>query len=118
MKFPSTSDFLEAFGLEPIEEDSSMAYCRYVKESDDGSQEFDFSFSGVAESFQLILRCNGNELITISSENVRLVEIRSDKADACIHVVFDVNHGTSEATLTMEPRLHCHWWTLRGSAEL
>jgi hypothetical protein len=31
MKFPSTGEFLEAFGIEPIEEDPSMAYCRYVK---------------------------------------------------------------------------------------
>ena len=114
MKFPSADEFLEIFGLEPIEEDPSMAYCRYIKKSVDGNQEMDFSFSAVSESFQVILRCGGKEMITISSEGVRFIEIRNDQSDACVHVVFDAGSGTSEATLIMEPELHCHWWVLRS----
>lgn len=69
----------------------------------------DFSFSAVSESFQVILRCGGEELATISSEGVRLIEIRNDQSGAGVHVVFDVGSGKSEATLIMEPYLHCHW---------
>lgn len=114
MEFPSTTDFLEAFGIEPVEEDPSMAYCRYVKRSSDGLQELDISFSAVAESFQVVLRCGGNELVTVSSEKVRLVELRHDQSGSGVHVVFDVHDGTSEAVVTLEPDLHCRWWTLRS----
>lgn len=114
MKFPSADEFLEIFGLEPIEEDPSMAYCRYVKKSVDGNQEMDFSFSAVSQSFQVILRCGGKELITISSEAVRFIEIRNDQSGAGVHVVFDAGSGASEAILVMEPNLHCHCWVLRN----
>ena len=114
MDFPSPADFLEAFGIEPVEEDPSMAYCRYVKQSIDGHQELDVSFSEVAASFQVVLRCGGKEVVTVSSEKVRLVELRRDQSGSGIHVVFDVHDGTSEAVLTLEPDLHCHWWTLRS----
>lgn len=114
MEFPSTSDFLDAFGIEPVEEDPSMAFCRYVKQSSDGFQELDFSFSAVAESFQVALRCSGKELAKISSEKVKLIELRRDHAGSGVHVVFDVRDGTSEAIVTLEPDLHCHWWTLRS----
>ena len=114
MEFPSTVDFLETFGIEPIEEDPSMAYYRYVKQSNDGRQELDISFSAVSESFQVVLRCGGKEAMTVSSEKVRLVELRRDHSGSGVHVVFDVRDGTSEAAVTLEPDLHCHWWTLRG----
>lgn len=87
-----------------------MAYCRYVKKSVDGNQEMDFSFSAVYESFQVIIRCSGKELATISGEGVRFIEIRNDLSGAGVHVVFDAGSGASEATLVMEPNLHCHWW--------
>ncbi len=31
MKFPDENDFFEAFGIEPVEVDSSLALCRYIK---------------------------------------------------------------------------------------
>lgn len=114
MEFPSKFDFLETFGIEPVEEDPSMAYCRYVKQSSDGLQDLDISFSAVAASFQVVLRCGGKELVTVSSEKVRLVELRRDQSGSGIHVVFDIREGTSEAVVTLEPDLHCHWWTLRS----
>jgi len=113
MEFPSVADFLEVFGIEPVEEDPSMAYCRYVKQSNDGEQELDISFSAVAESFQVVLRCGSKEVMSVSSERVRLIELRHDHSSSGVHVVFDVRDGASEAVVTLEPDLHCHWWALR-----
>lgn len=114
MEFPSTADFLEAFGIEPIEEDPSMAYCRYLKESPGGLQEMDVSFSAVSESFQVVLRFSGKEVVKVSSEKVRFVKLWHDQSGSGIHVMFDVGDGVSEAVITLEPDLHCHWWTLRS----
>jgi hypothetical protein len=114
MEFPSKLDFLEAFGIEPAEEDPNMAYCRYVKRSQDGLHEMDISFSAVEESFQVSLRCGGKELMTVSSEQVRLIELRHDKSGDGIHVVFNIQGGMAEAVVIFEPDLHCHWWSLRG----
>ncbi|AVC42566.1 hypothetical protein AL520_30050 [Achromobacter xylosoxidans] len=114
MEFPSTFDFLDAFGLEPLEEDPTLAYCRYVKKSSDCLQELDVSFSGVAESFQVIFRCGGKEVVTLSSEKVKMVQIRRDQSGAGLHVSFDLNDVSSEAIITLEPVLHCRWWLLRS----
>ena len=113
MEFPGTADFLEAFGIEPVEQDPSMAYCRYVKQSGDGLQELDVSFSAVAESFQVVLRCGNKETIRISSENVRKIEIHRDQLSSGVRVFFKVRDGVSAAVVLIEPDLHCHWWTLK-----
>lgn len=114
MNFPSSFDFEEAFGLEPLEEDSSLAYCRYVKKSNDGLQEIDISFSGVADSFQVVFRLGGKEIITLSSEKVKAIQLRRDQSGADLHISFDLNDVTSEAVVTLEPDLHCSWWLLRS----
>ena len=90
MKFPTTDDFLEAFGLEPIEEDSSLAYCRYVKQSLNEEMSIDVSFSAVSESFQIVLRYNGRDVVTISSEKTRFVEIFRDNSGVGVRAVFDL----------------------------
>lgn len=113
MHFPNTIEFLEHFGLEPIEEDSNMGYRRYVRQSVDGV-ELDISFSAVAESFQVVLRLRHKELVSVSSERVRLIEIMKDRFGSGIRVVFDVQGGTSEAIVRIEPDFHCYWWTLRS----
>lgn len=113
MKFPSELDFLEFFGMEPVEVDPSMAYCRYVKTSNDGRSELEFSFSAVSESFQVVLRCAGQEMVCITSESVSLMEIRTHRRGKGVHVVFDAHGGKSEAEVTFEPNLHCSWWYLR-----
>jgi hypothetical protein len=115
MKFPTTDDFLEAFGLEPIKEDPSLAYCRYVKQSPSGEMDIDVSFSAVSESFQVVLRCNGRDVVTISSEKARFVEIFNDDSGAGVRAVFDLRDVTSEAVVTFEPELGCRWWTLRSA---
>lgn len=113
MNFPNTDDFLEAFGIEPVEEDPSMAYCRYVKTALDGGLEVDISFSAVTESFQVVLRCGGHEVATVSSESVKAIELRHDGSGSGVHVVFNIHGMTSEALVTLEPELSCRWWTLR-----
>jgi hypothetical protein len=57
MEFPDTFEFLEEFGIKPLEEYPSMAYLRYVKQSKDGGHELDISFSAVVKSFQVVMRC-------------------------------------------------------------
>jgi len=113
MEFPSPADFLEIFGLAPLEEDANTAYCRYVKRSADGRTEMDLSFSAVATSFQVVVRCDGHELVTISSEKTRFIKLRSDSAGACVRAVFDLHGVQSEALVTLAPELQCRWWTLR-----
>lgn len=114
MGFPNSDDFLNAFGIEPIEEDPSMAYFRYVKTSPRGGLEIDFSFSAVAASFQVVLSCSGHEIATVSSEKVKSIELRHDGFGSGVHVVFDIQGITSEALITLEPKLNCRWWTLRS----
>lgn len=114
MKFPSTKDFYDVFNINPVEEDPTMAYCRYVKSSEDGFLEMDVSFSAVAESFQIVLKCNSKDVVTISSEKARLVELQQDQAGSRVHVLFDIDGVVSEAVATLHPHLHCHWWTLRN----
>lgn len=114
MNFPTRDDFLDVFGIEPTEEDPSMAYCRYVKVSSSGELEIDISFSVVSESFQIVLRYKGNEVAMISSEKVAFMEIKSNGSDSSIRVVFDIRGVTSEAVVKFEPELNFHWWTLRS----
>lgn len=114
MKFPSTQDFLEKFGIAPIEEDPSLAYCRYVKTSSSIEEmEVDISFSAVSDSFQVILRIKGKDVAIISSERTELVEIFKESAGSGIRAVFDLQGVTSEAIINLEPELTCRWWTLR-----
>lgn len=114
MDFPSTDDFLGAFGIEPAEEDPSDAYCRYIKTSSSGELEVDFSFSAVSESFQVVLRCSGKEVATVSSEKAQSIEIWQEQSGSGIHVVFGINGVTSEAWINLEPELNFRWWTLRS----
>jgi hypothetical protein len=113
MDFPSKDDFLKLFGIEPIEEDPSMAYCRYIKTAPDRGFEIDISFSAVSASFQVVLRCNNYEAAVISSERVKFIRLRSDGAGSGVCVVFDIHGVTSEALIQLEPELKCSWWTLR-----
>ncbi|MCT2414741.1 hypothetical protein MNU23_23990 [Pseudomonas aeruginosa] len=113
MEFPSENDFLEEFGIEPIEVDPSLALCRYTIKSKNSDLELDFSFSAVMESFQVVLRLAMQELAVISSENVKFIEVVRDGSEAGIRVVFDVFNSISEAKVVFEPDLSCRWWTLR-----
>ena len=115
MNFPSKYDFLEAFGIEPAEEDSSMAYYRYVKPSPNGELEIDISFSAISHSFQVVLRCRGHVVATVSSEKVKFIQLRSDKSGDGIHVVFDIQGVNSEVWVKLEPEVNFHWWVLRST---
>jgi hypothetical protein len=112
MEFPSTFEFLEMFGIEPTED--SPECCRYVKQSSDGQQELVISFGAVTNSFQVVLRCDGKNTMTVSSERVRSIKLCCNKSGSGIHVVFDICGVTSEACVILEPDLHCQWWTLQS----
>lgn len=114
MDIPSAMDFLEAFGIEPTEEDPGTAFFRYVVRSQDGLHEMDISFSGVSDSFQVALRCGGKEAMVVSSEKVQTIELRQDQSESGVHVRFDIGGVMSEALVTLAPSLHCRWWTLRA----
>ncbi|WP_415846982.1 hypothetical protein [Stenotrophomonas indicatrix] len=115
MKFPSESDFLEAFGIEPIEVDPTLALCRYIKKSSRSDVEVDVSFSAVMKSFQVVLRLAAQEMAVISSESVKSIELVRDGSGAGVHVVFDIFESISEARVMFEPDVCCRWWTLRNA---
>ena len=62
MNFPSELDFLEAFGLDPVETDTSTGMCRYIQNSKTSGIEIDISFSAVMKSFQVALRLFKHEI--------------------------------------------------------
>ncbi|NWA29217.1 hypothetical protein HX866_30465 [Pseudomonas gingeri] len=115
MKFPSVNDFLEEFGIEPVEVDPNLALCRYVQKSQSGGLEIDVSFSAVMESFQVVLRLANQEVANISSENVKFIELVRDSAGAGVRVIFDICETKSEARITFEPEISCRWWILRNT---
>lgn len=114
MKFPDVNDFLEEFGMEPVEVDPALALCRYTKKSKNSEIEVDVSFSAVMKSFQMVLRLSMQELAVVSSENVKSIELVRDGSGAGVHVVFDVCESISEARVIFEPDVSCRWWTLRN----
>ncbi|MEX0179677.1 MULTISPECIES: hypothetical protein [Stenotrophomonas] len=113
MKFPSTTEFFEEFGIEPVEVDSSLALCRYRKKSENSDLEIDVSFSAVMKSFQVVLSFSTQELAVISSENVKSIELIRGAAEAGVRVVFEFSDSISEAMVVFEPEIGCRWWTLR-----
>ena len=115
MKFPSESDFLEAFGIEPIEVDPTLALCRYIKKSSRSDVEVDVSFSAVMKSFQVVLRNSAQELVIISSELVKSIDLVRDGSGAGISVVFEICGTISEARVMFEPDVSCRWWILRNA---
>ena len=113
MRYPSNLDFLEVFGLDAVDVDESRACSYYRKFSDDGALCLDFSFSEIEHSFQVVLYHRDVAVMQVVSENVRSVALQCDKLSRSIHVVFGLDGAMSEATVTLEPAIHCDWWTLR-----
>jgi hypothetical protein len=109
---PSENDFFEAFGIRPIETDPDMACEFYVKQSNDGLQEIEISFSLVALSFQVVQRCGGKETMVISSEKLRHIELYKDDSGSGIRAVFEIDNVKSEVVVILQPDLYVHWWTL------
>ncbi|EGH25387.1 hypothetical protein ALP86_102391 [Pseudomonas amygdali pv. mori] len=115
MRFPSTDDFLEEFGIEPVEMDTSSVLFRYVIKSKSSEIEVDISFSAVMRSFQIVLYVSAKEVAIISSENVESIEFMRNSSGAGIRVIFDICETISEAQILIEPELSCRWWTLRNA---
>jgi len=109
MQIPCIEDFMECFGMEPIEKDPEMAYLRYIKTSDDGAWGLDFSFSGIMRSFQVVFRHAEKEIGRICSERTKKVEIRMDKFSSGVHVEFEISGCTAEANIILDPYMHCNW---------
>lgn len=115
LNFPSSYEFLERFGIEPVEEDESISLYRYIKSAKNGELEIDISFSEIMKSFQITLRLSSREISTISSESVQSIKIVSDNLGEGLHIVFDINELISEARVILEPDISFQWWTLRNS---
>jgi hypothetical protein len=114
MEHPSVFDFLETFGLEPVEEDADMGTYCYVKQSNNGLQELEISFSAIDESFQVILRSGGKEFVSICSEKAEFVKLWQDRSGSGVYAEFNIDEVKSKAVVTLEPNLHCRWWILRN----
>ena len=115
MNFPSSYDFLEKFGIEPVEEDESINLFRYIKNSQSGEVEIDISFSEIMKSFQITLRISGREISTVSSESVRSIKFFSDDSGEGLHVIFDINKAVSEVRVVFELDISFRWWTLSNA---
>lgn len=113
MRYPSNLDFLEAFGLDAVEIDESRVCRYYSKSSDDGALRLDFSFSEIEHSFQVALYHRDVAVMQVVSENLRSMALQLGELDRSIHVAFGLEGAMSEATITLEPAIRCHWWTLR-----
>lgn len=112
MSFPSTTDILAEFGLEPAVEDPDLGLCHYRTKAPDGVFEVDFSFSTIMRSFQVTLMTEGKEIATFCSECVRQVRIFSDKSGSGLRVDFDYRDLKAEAELRLYPDLKLNWWIL------
>jgi len=113
MKTPCVEDFMECFGMTPVEEDPEMAYFLYTRKSNDGKLEIDFSFGEITNSFHILLRCCGREVGKIYSEKMQKIEIRKGKYRSGINVVFEISGCASEVDIIFEPDLYCHWRILQ-----
>lgn len=54
MLYPSSYDFLEAFGLVPVEVDLSIGLYRYIQQANNTALEIDILFSVMMKSFQIV----------------------------------------------------------------
>lgn len=115
MIFPSSYEFLEKFGIEPVEKDDGIGLYRYIKKGEKTEFEIDISFSVIMRSFQVTLRCSGREISTVSSEGVQSIKIVKDKFGEGLNVVFNINATLSEARVILEPDISFRWWILHNA---
>ncbi|CAI8693773.1 hypothetical protein BTK96_004280 [Burkholderia pyrrocinia] len=113
MNFPTKEQFFESFGLEPVQEDPTLALCRYRVRSQHCDVQIDVSFSGVAESFEVRLECCGREVVVLVSERAELIELYREREGNGIRAVFMLQGVTSEAIVILEPEISCRWSVLR-----
>lgn len=113
MNFPEKDEFLQVFGMEPVEEDASIALCRYRVHSESSNLDLLLSFSAVQESFEVVLYCARQEVINFVSERTTKIELYRDSSGAGVRAYFDVSGVQAEAIVTLEPEIKCRWWLIR-----
>lgn len=113
MKFPDKDEFLQLFGIQPIEEDPSVALCRYRLHSKSNNLELDLSFSAIQESFQVLLYLGEQQVVNFVSERTTQIELYRDSRESGLRVHFDVAGAAAEAIVTLEPEIKCRWWLIR-----
>lgn len=116
MSFPSTTDILVEFGLEPGGEDPDPVYCDYLFKAPGGGCEAAFSFSEIMRSFQITLLIEGKEIASISSECVRSIKIFSEKWGSGFSIEFDYRDLKAEAELRLHPDLKLDWQILKNAS--
>jgi len=119
MKVPCVEDFMESFGMKPVEtkEDPDLRIFLYRAKSNDGKLEIDFSFSEIMSSFQILLRCCDREIGVICSEKMQKIEIYKEKYKSGIKVVFEISGCSSEVDIIIEPDLYYHWSILQTAPD-
>ena len=114
MVFPDKDQFLQAFGIEPMEEDPSLALCRYKVRSDERDLELLITFSAVQKTFELLLYCSGHEVINLVSERTTKIELYRDSSGDGVRACFDIDGAQAEAIVTLAPEIKCRWWLIRA----
>lgn len=111
MNFPSQLDFLETLGVEPVEVDLDWAYCEYCLYMDEKFQ-LNFGFSGVSNTFLVVLKYENNEIVRLNSENLETIKFQKTEKGKGLQLKFKSNETDSIVEITVDPFPHCSWWSL------
>lgn len=114
MRFPNKDEVFQEFGIEPIEEDPSLALCRYKFHSREFNLDLLVTFSAVQESFEVIVFCLGQEIINIVSERTEKVELYRDSTGRGLRASFEISGMQAEAVVILEPKVSCRWWLIKN----
>ncbi len=109
MKHPTELEFLEALDIEPIEKNVEESFYRFLLSYEKENTELEFSFSGVEDSFQVILRTGGRTIALISSEKAEEIEILEGHHGPFLKILFQIEGFAAQATLHLLPLPYCEW---------
>lgn len=111
---PSETDFLAAFGVEPVEAAPQDGFWCYSFESDDGSA-VRFSFNVHERSVQTVWMSKGRAVCTVVHENADEIRINEGVGSASISATFAHGHDGCRTHLRLQiiPDLEISWSSLR-----
>lgn len=111
---PSETDFLAAFGVDPLEAAPQDGFWCYSFESERG-ETVRFSFNAHERSVQTVWESNGRPVCTVVHENADQIRIHEEAGQASITVEFA--HARDECRtqlrLRVFPELDISWSSLR-----